>query len=196
MHSRQDGHHLHCCSQSAGSCSQTADQKQAEPNPSRATAGVISCCAHIVGAGGGMTFTFVFDHKVFVKWQVHSVHAKLPGLCAFWSAGARVVPDQVCGYQRATWLMHKHYLHAIVECPCRLVKKRCHSQTSFYLTWKNEINCCSCERPQSYGRIFAAHSAGMQQGGSWLQHMTAQITCVVSYSSWGNANDAISRSPR
>jgi len=44
-------------------------------------------------------------------------------LCAFWSAGARVVPDQVCGYQRATWLMHKHYLHAIVECPCRLVGK-------------------------------------------------------------------------
>ncbi len=62
------------------------------------------------GRGGGATFTFVFDHEVFVEWQVHSVHAKLPSLCALWSAGARVVPDQVCGYQRATWLMHKHHL--------------------------------------------------------------------------------------
>ena len=172
VHSRQDGHQLHCCSQSARSCSQTADQKQAEPNPNRATAGVSSCCARIMG-GGGVTFTFVFDHKLFVKWQVHSVHAKLPGLCAFWSTGARVVPDQVCGYQCATWLMHKHHLHAMVECPCRLVENCCHSQISFYMTWENEINCCSCERAQRHGRIFAAHSAGMQQGGLLLQHTTA-----------------------
>ena len=92
-----------------------------------------------------MILTFVFDHERFVEWQIHSVHAKLPGLCAFRSAGARVVPDQVCSYQSAAWLVHKHHLHAIVECPCRLIENRYHSQTPFDLTWKTEVRCCSCD---------------------------------------------------
>ena len=54
--------------------------------------------------------TFVFDHELLVEGQVHSVHAKLPSLGPFWSARTRIVPNQVCGYQGAAWLVHKHHL--------------------------------------------------------------------------------------
>ncbi len=101
-----------------------------------------------------MTVTFVFDHEVFVEWQVHSVHAKLPSLCALWSAEARVVPDQVCSDQRAAWLVHKHHLHAMVECPCMLDKTQRHLQTSLHLSKTNEINFCSREQPQNYMATF------------------------------------------
>ena len=61
----------------------------------------------------------------------------------------------------------------MVECPCMLDKTHRHLQTSLYLSGTNEMNFCSSEQPQKYGHIFAAYSAGMQQGGLLLQHTTA-----------------------
>lgn len=56
--------------------------------------------------------TFVLDHKSFVEWQVNSVHAKLPGLRSLVGPRFWIVPNQICGYQCATWLVHKHHLQS------------------------------------------------------------------------------------
>ena len=143
-----------------------------------------------------VTVTFVFDHKPFVEWQVHSVHTKLPGLCAFWSARARIVPDQVCSYQCAAWLMHKNYLHAVVECPCMLAVSICHFQTSFYLSCIYETNAGAVS-DRRFAVLLHMHPAGMQQDGLLSQHMTTQLcTQLMSATAFGQYQRCYKQFPK